>query len=87
MYPSLHWSLAPAKHREIIGPHIHPNLEQKSLLKFLWRSYVWPGKRLDYLGQPVVLPVEDDDLPWIPGTPGVPAAPPPVRAASAPAIL
>ena len=79
MQPSLHWSKAPLAHREILGPHIHPALEQKSLFAYLWKSFIWPGKRLNYLGQPVVLPVEGPDEEWIPGMPGVPEAPSPIR--------
>lgn len=87
MYPSLHWSLAPQKHAELIAPHIHPNLDQKSLLAFIWRAYVWPGKRLNYLGEPVKIENEGPDEPWIPGTPGVPKPPPAVRTNAAPATL
>jgi len=64
--PSLHWSLAPHAHAELIAPHIHPALDQPSLLAYLWRSFGWPGKRLTYLGEPVVLPEEGPDEDWIP---------------------
>jgi fatty acid desaturase len=53
--PDLHWSQLPAYHAEHIAPHIHPNLEQKNLFSYLWKTCIWPGKRLDYLGNPVVL--------------------------------
>lgn len=65
--PGLHWSLLPEAHAERIAPHIHPNLDQPSLLAYLWRTYFWPGKRLTYDGKPLVLPEEGPDLEWIPG--------------------
>jgi fatty acid desaturase len=66
MKPSLHWSLAPAAHAELVAPHIHPVLDQSSLLSYLWRAFGWPGKRLDYLGNPVQLIEEGPDEDWIP---------------------
>jgi fatty acid desaturase len=67
MKPGLHWSLAPAEHAKIVATHIHPNLDQPSLLAYLWRTYGWPGKRLTYDGKPLVLPTEGPDEEWIPG--------------------
>ena len=64
--PGLHWSLAPAEHAKRVAPFIHPNLDQASLLVYLFRTYVSPGKRVTYLGEPVVLPAEGPDEEWIP---------------------
>jgi beta-carotene hydroxylase len=63
--PDLHWSLLPAYHAEHIHPHIHPNLEQTNLFLYLWTTCVWPAKRLDYLGNALVLDdsVEYED--WV----------------------
>ncbi|MDA9121468.1 fatty acid desaturase, partial [Flavobacteriales bacterium] len=64
--PDIHWSMLPAYHEEHIRPQLHPNLEQRYLLPYLWKTCIWPGKRLDYLGNPVVL---DDSIKyedWIP---------------------
>ena len=66
MHPELHWSLLPATHNKELKPYIHPNLDQQSLLKYLWVSFIWPGKRVDYTGKPVVLPAPQDDQPWLP---------------------
>lgn len=63
--PNLHWSLLPAYHEEHIAPHLHPNLNQKWLITYLWKTCVWPGKRVDYLGNPLVLPPEREDEEWI----------------------
>ncbi|WP_437747825.1 fatty acid desaturase [Sorangium sp. So ce1504] len=67
MEPGLHWSLLPAAHARRVAPFIHPGLDQPSLLAYLFRSFVWPGKRLRYDGAPVVLPPEEPDEEWIPG--------------------
>lgn len=63
--PGLHWSLLPEYHEKLIVPNLHPNLNQKSLLLYLWKSCIWPGKRLDYLGNPVVLPPAVEDKDWV----------------------
>jgi len=83
LYPSLHWSKLRERHAEVLSPGIHPNLEQKALLPYLLSTYIWPGKRLDYLGKPVVLAEEGPDEPWIPGQPGVPEPPPKIRISEA----
>ncbi len=64
--PGLHWSLARAAHMERFHPTIHPALEQESLLVYLFKAFVWPGKRLNFDGTPVVLPEEGPDENWIP---------------------
>jgi fatty acid desaturase len=64
--PGLHWSLLPAEHARLIHPHIHPALEQPSLLAYLWRTFGWPGQRVTYDGKPLVLPDEGPDEEWIP---------------------
>jgi fatty acid desaturase len=66
MVPSMHWSLLPEAHARRVQPFIHPNLDQPSLLAYVWRTFIWPGKRLTYLGEPVVLPEEGPDEDWIP---------------------
>jgi fatty acid desaturase len=63
--PGLHWSQAPAAHAAQIAPHIHPNLDQRSLLAYLFRTYGL-NRRHDYLGNPIVLPPDPPDEPWIP---------------------
>lgn len=70
-HAGLHWSLAPAVHAKEYGPHIDPRLEQPSLFLFLFRQYIWPGKRLRYDGAPVVLPPERPDESWIASTPSL----------------
>ena len=63
---ALHWSKLPEAHFKHYSPHIHPNLELKSLLLYCFSAYIFPGKRVDYLGKPLVLPPEAPDTEWIP---------------------
>lgn len=63
---SLHWSLLPEAHAEKVAPFIHPALDQPSLVGYLWRTFIWPGRRLKYDGTPIILPDEGPDESWIP---------------------
>ena len=54
--PGLHWSLGKRTHERDVVPHMHPALDEKSLVRYMWRTFVWPARRLRYDGQPVVLP-------------------------------
>jgi fatty acid desaturase len=65
-HPGLHWSLCPEAHVRELHEGIHPALEQKSLAVYLFKTFVFPGKRLRYDGKPVVLPEEGPDEEWIP---------------------
>ena len=60
-HPALHWSLAPAAHAEEIHPFVHPALEQRSLLFYLVKTFVWPGRRVRYTGEPVDPPDPPDE--------------------------
>jgi len=71
--PGLHWSLLPQAHAERIAPHIHPNLDQASLLAYLWRTFGWPGKRVTYDGLPYSPPPAGPDEEWIPAPKELPA--------------
>ena len=66
MKPTLHWSKLPAAHAELVAPYNHDNLDQASMPAYFWRAYFWPGRRLDYLGESVVLPERVEDESWIP---------------------
>jgi fatty acid desaturase len=65
-HPGLHWSLLPAAHAREIAPYIAPELEQSSLLWYLVKTFVWPGRRVMYDGRPVVVPPSVGDESWIP---------------------
>lgn len=43
-------------------------MEDPSILGYMWRSFVWPGIRLDYRGKPLVLTREEIEMknePWL----------------------
>lgn len=66
MQPGLHWSLLAEAHRKLVAPYIHPSLDQRSAAAYLWRTFVWPGRRRDYLGRALTLPPDVPDDDWIP---------------------
>lgn len=65
MKPSLHWSLAADVHERELKPHIHPNLDQPSMLIYIWRTFIWPGRRVTFEGDPVLLPAVVEDESWL----------------------
>lgn len=63
--PNLHWSLLPAYHNDKIVPYIHPSLNRVSLLAYLIEAHIYPAKRIDYLGNPLVLAPSTPDVDWV----------------------
>jgi fatty acid desaturase len=64
LMPGLHWSLLPAYHAEHIKPTLHPALDQPSLARYAFCTFIWPARRLTFDGKPV----EPRDLPerdWV----------------------
>jgi fatty acid desaturase len=70
--PGLHWSLLPQAHAEKVRPHIHPALDNLNILAYIWQAFIWPGKRLRYDGNPVVLPPPMEDECWVPAADELP---------------
>jgi len=64
--PGLHWSLLPAAHNERIKPHVHPNLDVPNFATYCFKAYIYPGKRVDYLGNPYSPEPAGEDEAWIP---------------------
>lgn len=62
--PSLHWSLLPDYHNKYIEPYIHPNLSIDNMPKYFWKTYIYPGKRVNYDGSPYVLAPKVPDEDW-----------------------
>lgn len=63
--PGLHWSLLPEYHKKRVAPYLHPNLNRYSLLLYCIEAYIWPGKRVDYLGNPLPVPPPSKSEDWI----------------------
>ncbi len=63
LIPGLHWSLLPENHRVHMAG-IDPRLVQGNLWTYLFKAFIYPGKRLTYDGRPlVVTPAPDQD--WV----------------------
>lgn len=54
--PAVHWSKGRAAHFADVAPNMHPALDERSLVGYMWRAFVYPGKRVRYDGKPVELP-------------------------------
>ena len=67
LHPGLHWSILPQKHQELIAPHIAPSLENSNILLYMWRSFIYPGLRLDYKGHPLLISKVENEMPDEPG--------------------
>jgi fatty acid desaturase len=63
--PGLHWSLCPAAHAERYSGKIHPNLEQKSLVGYIFYTFVL-NHRETFDGRPFVPPPDGPDEDWLP---------------------
>jgi beta-carotene hydroxylase len=65
--PGLHWSLLAKAYEKDYVQHVHPNLNRASLIGYWFESYVYPGKIIDYLGNPVKLisPEKDVSEDWV----------------------
>ncbi len=72
MKPGLHWSLYPEYHEKHVKPHLHPNLDQKSLFVYLWKTCIYPAKRVDYMGNPINLPPKVASEDWVEEVPDSP---------------
>ncbi len=67
MEPGLHWSLLRAAHEQKLEPFIDPRLDEPSLAIFLFRTFLWPGKRRMFDGRPMTFIEEGPDADWIGG--------------------
>jgi fatty acid desaturase len=63
--PHLHWSLLPAAHYERYHGRVAPSLEQRSLLIYLLRTFVFRTRRERYDGTPVQAVAAMSDEDWI----------------------
>lgn len=52
-YPTLHWSLLKKEHCRLVQPHMHANLDQPNMAVYMFKTFIYPGKRIHYLGYPL----------------------------------
>lgn len=62
--PGLHWSLTPKVHAEKYAPTIHPELDQPSLAAYMFKAFIYPGKRVTYDGKPMNVE-RAPDIDWV----------------------
>lgn len=43
--PNTHWSQLPYMHKRIVAPHIRPDLDQTSMLLYIWKTYILDVKQ------------------------------------------
>ena len=61
--PGLHWSLLPENHKVAMAG-IDPRLEQRSLSLYLFKTFIYPAKRITYDEKPLVVEqIPDSD--WV----------------------
>jgi fatty acid desaturase len=65
MQPSLHWSKLPAAHHRVLRPYLHPALEQQSFFVYLFKSMIYPGRRVQFDGTAIQLLPRQPDADWI----------------------
>jgi len=68
MYPGKHWSQLKAEHEKRVKPFINPALDEPSILQYMWRTFIYPGIRLDFKGNLVPIVDSGPDEPWFYGT-------------------
>lgn len=66
--PGLHWSLTPQAHAEQVKPHLDPRLDEPSLALYMFRAFIYPGRRVTFDGKPVVIENEGPDHDWVAAT-------------------
>lgn len=65
MNPKLHWSKLPENHEKLVRGKNNPNLNQCCMATYAFKTFVYPGKRVDYMGEAVKLPPAEPDADWI----------------------
>mmetsp|Transcript_34450 Transcript_34450/g.77683 ORF Transcript_34450/g.77683 Transcript_34450/m.77683 type:complete len:362 (-) Transcript_34450:105-1190(-) len=66
IHPTMHWSRLPEEHERVVKPKIHPSLDERCMARYIFRAFIYPGKRLDYRGKEVKVPTdpEPEDVDW-----------------------
>eukprot|EP01080_Neovahlkampfia_damariscottae_P005312 gene5312-8930_t len=51
----MHWTKLPEAHDKIVKPHIHPNLDADSIFSYIFTTFIYPAKRVNFDGNTVKL--------------------------------
>jgi len=67
LHPTTHWSQYERLHKEEVEPFNHPALNQPSMIGYIFKTFVYPGRRETFDGKPVKFPAAEvgDDEEWI----------------------
>eukprot|EP00123_Amoebidium_parasiticum_P007799 comp18372_c0_seq1/m.19530 comp18372_c0_seq1/g.19530 ORF comp18372_c0_seq1/g.19530 comp18372_c0_seq1/m.19530 type:complete len:392 (-) comp18372_c0_seq1:15-1190(-) len=68
IHPIMHWSKLAEAHEREVKPTLHPALDQENMGTYLFKTFIYPGKRVTYEGKPLVFTIpeeEDKDAVWI----------------------
>jgi len=44
IHSNVHWSRYPEMHAKLVEPKMDPSLNERCLVRYLWRTYFWPGE-------------------------------------------
>lgn len=55
LFPTMHWSRLADEHNRQILPHNHPALNQSCMPTYLFRTFIFPGVRVKYTGEPMLV--------------------------------
>ena len=66
LHPGLHWSVLPERHAKdlVESGLMHPALDEPYILSYIFRTFIYPGIRVDYEGNPWQPPPIEPDEPW-----------------------
>lgn len=63
-HPTLHWSKLPRAHTYFVASQNHPNLNQPCMARYIYTTFISPGKRVDYTGELFKPPDPLPDRDW-----------------------
>ncbi len=62
--PTLHWSRLPAGHARLVEKQMDPRLNEASLLRYVFRTFIYPAQRVAFDGGPVAVGDARPDTDW-----------------------
>ena len=63
-FPTVHWSKLQGTHEEFVAHKCHPTLNQKCMARYIWSTFIYPGKRVHYTGDDFTPPPPGPDQDW-----------------------
>jgi len=68
LHPTMHWSRLAREHAVQVRGHTHPGLEQQCMARYIFRTFIYPGLRVDFRGKRIEFgqDTEPRDTDWTP---------------------